>query len=74
VVVHARPEETELGVGVCVALGERRQVVEALGLREPERQIERAIEAQPSGDLGEQLVDRAHADRIQHRAVVRVGG
>ena len=66
VVVHPGPEEAELGVGVGVALGQRGQVVEALGLRQPGRQVEGAIQPQLGGNLGEQLVDRAR--RRSHRA------
>ena len=73
-VVHPRPQEAELGVGVGVSLRERGQVVEALGLREAGRQVERARQAQVRGDLGEQVVDRADADRVEHRPAVGVGG
>ena len=74
VVVHPRPEEAELRVGVGVALGERGEMVEALGFREPRGEVEGTAQAQLGGDLGEQVVDRANADRVEHRSAVGVGG
>ena len=66
-------EEADLGVGVGVARRERRELVEDLGLREPVGELERAVEAQLGGDVGEQLVDRLDADRVEHRRAVGVG-
>jgi hypothetical protein len=73
VVVHPRADEAGLGVGVRVAGGERREAVEHLGLGEAVRELERAVEAQLGGDVGEQLVGRVDADRLQHRRPVGVG-
>ena len=66
-VVHPGADEAGLGVGVGVARGELREALEDLGLREPVGQLERPVEAQLGGDVGEQLVDRVDADRRQHR-------
>ena len=74
VVVHPSPQEAQLGLGVRVAPGEGGKVIEALGLRQPGRQVELAVEAKPGGDLGEQVVHRFDADRVEHRRAIRVGG
>ena len=73
-VVHPGADEADLGVGVGVARRERREEVEDLGLREAVREVERAVQAQVGGDVGEQLVDRVDADRVEHRLAVGVGG
>ena len=73
-VVHPGAEEAGLRLGVGVARGERRQVVVDLGLGAARLEVERPVEPQRLGDLGEQLVDRADADRVEHRLAVGVGG
>ena len=73
VVVHPGAEEADLRVGVGVARGERGEAVEDLGLREPVGQLERAVEAQLGRDVGEQLLGRGDADRLEHRRPVGVG-
>jgi hypothetical protein len=74
VVVHAGAGEGDLGVGVAVALGEPRQVVEHVLLGHALGQLERPVEAQRLGDVLEQLLDRAGADALEHRPPVLVGG
>jgi hypothetical protein len=49
-------------------------VVEALGLGESRGQIERAAEPELRRNIGEQVVDRAHADFLEHRSPVGVRG
>ena len=73
-VVHPGADEADLGVGVGVARRERGEQVEDLGLREPVREVERAVEPQVVGDVGEQVVDRVDPDLGEHRRAVGVGG
>ena len=74
VVVHARAEEAELVLGAGVARGERAQVLVDVLLGQPVGQLERAAEAHRRGDLAvEDLLQRADADRREHRVEVRGG-
>ena len=73
VVVHPGADEADLRVGVRVARGERRQLLEDLGLGEPVGELERAVEAQLGRDVGEQLGRRIDPDLAQHRRPVGVG-
>ena len=74
VVVHPGADEADLAFGVLVARRQRRQPLEDLGLAHPVRQRQRAAEAQRLGDLLEEVVDRAGADRGEHLRPVGVGG
>ena len=70
-VVHAGAEEAELVLGARVARGELAQVLVDVLLGQARRQLERAAEAHRLGDLAlEQLLDRADADRREHRGEV----
>ncbi len=71
-VVHPGSEEAQLGVRVGVSLRERGQVVEALGLREAVGKVERSLAPKLGRDVGEELVDRLDADRIEHRLAVGI--
>ena len=75
VVVHPGADEADLPFGVGVARRQCRQALEDLGLAHPLRQVQRAAEPQRLGDLLEELVDRADADRGEHLGpVVGRGG
>ena len=74
VVVHARAEERQLVVGGDVARGQLAQVGVHLLLRPARRQVERAVEPHALRDRLEELVDRLHADALEHRRAVGVGG
>ena len=73
VVVHARAEEAELGIGVGVPRGERAQVLEDVLLGHPVRQVERAVQADLRGDLLEELLGRLSADLREHRRPIGIG-
>jgi hypothetical protein len=73
VVVHPGARERDLGVGVAVARGELREVVEDVLLGHALGQLERAVEAHRRRHVLEQLLDRARADALQHLAAVLVG-
>ena len=49
-------------------------MVERLRLGEPVGELELAAQAQVGGDVGEQVVELAGADRLEHRRPVGVGG
>ena len=53
-----------------VQRSEFHEVVVQVGLRKPGREIQRAVQAEFRGDVGEQIVDRIHADGLQHLARV----
>ncbi len=73
-VVHAGAEEAQLVLGARVARGERAQVLVDVLLGQPGGQVERAAEAHARGDLAvEDLLQRADADRREHRVEV-LGG
>ena len=72
-VVHPRAEEADLDLGVDVLLGQRGEPLIDLVLAQPVLELELAVEADLVGDLGEQLVDRGGADRLQHLPAVGVG-
>ena len=74
VVVHPGAEERDLVFGRDVAAREVAQVRVHLLLRLARRQVDRPVEPDALGDVGEQLVDRAGADGLQHRLPVGVGG
>ena len=73
VVVHAGAEEADLGVRVHVAGGERRQVLVDLLLGAPVRQVDGASQAHALRYVGEQIVERADADRAEHLLQVLLG-
>jgi hypothetical protein len=73
VVVHPGAEEGQLVLGRRVAPGQLAQVRLHRLLGQPGRQIERAPEAHALRDAGEELVDRRHADRGEHRLQVLLG-
>ena len=74
VVVHPAAEEGDLVLGGRVAAGQLAQPrvdrLLALALGE----VEAAVEPQRLGDRGEELVDRAHADLVEHLPEVVGGG
>ena len=72
VVVDARAEKRELDTGVDVLRGQVAQVGDQLLLRERGRDVEGAVEAHACGDVAEELVDRRHADRLEHLPPVRL--
>ena len=74
VVIHPGAEKARLGLGVGVPRSQCREPVVHLGLGLSVRQLERAAEAESLGDVLEEVVDRADADRFEHRAAVLVGG
>ena len=74
VVVHAGAEERDLVLGRDVARRQVAQVRVHLLLRLAGRQVDRPVEPDALGDVGEQLVDRRGADRLEHRLAVGVGG
>ncbi len=73
VVVEASPQEGELLLGAAVARGELAQVRVHLRLAAAGRQFDLAAQAHGGGDLGEELLDRSDADRLEHRGAVVVG-
>ena len=44
---------------------------DTLGLGQCRPDVKRAVEAEALGDVGEQLLDRRHADRLQHLVAIR---
>src|SRR5205085_7323060 len=73
VVVDPRAEEGKLAPRVGVSPSERFQMRDQLGLREGGLERELALEANASGDLLEELVDRRDADRLEHLLAVGAG-
>ncbi len=73
VVVHARPEEAGLGVGVPVARRQRRHLLVHLLLREPGGQVDVPPEPDAGRDVGEEVLERVGADGAEHRRQVLVG-
>ena len=74
VVVHAGAEERELVLGGGVLGGEVAQVGVDLLLGLAGRQVERAAEPHALRHVGEEVVDRVNADRLQHLLPVGVSG
>ena len=72
VVVHAGPEEGDLLLGAAVAAGERGEVLVDLLLGAAGREVELAAEPDRLRDVREQLLQRAGADRAEHRLQVLV--
>ena len=72
-VVHARAEEADLGIGIGVPGRERAQVLEDVLLGHPVRQIESPVQADLGGDLLEELLGRLSADLGEHRRSVGIG-
>ncbi len=73
VVVHPGAEERELAARARVAPGQLTQVRPQLALGQRRVDPQRPVEADVRRDLGEQVGDRVHADRGQHRGPVGVG-
>src|SRR6185503_219615 len=74
VVVHPSTEERDLVLGRDVAAREVAQVRVHLLFRLARRQVDRPVQPHVLRDVGEQLVDRAGADGLEHRLPVGVGG
>ncbi len=74
VVVHAGAEERHLVLGRDVAGRECPQLVVHLLLGEPFAERQRALQPQPGGDVGEQVLDGADADRLEHLADIGFSG
>jgi hypothetical protein len=74
VIVGAGAEEAGVGVGVRVAGGDAAQVTDEIGLGQRRRQRQRPRQPRLGRNLDEQVLDPAHADRLQHGALVLGGG
>jgi hypothetical protein len=74
VVIHARTEEADLGLGIGVLGREGPEILDDLALGGARRQVQRPVEPNLLRQLGEQLLDRPDADRLEHRLAVGVGG
>ena len=73
-VVHPAAQEADLVLGRHVARGQVAQVRVHLLLGLAGREIDRAVEPDALGDVGEQLLDRADADASSIASPVGVGG
>src|SRR6185503_20625399 len=69
-VVGAAAEEAHGGLGIGVLRRERAQVAHQLRLGQRGRQGQRARQPRLGRDLGQEILDPARADRLQHRALV----
>jgi hypothetical protein len=73
VVVHAGAQERDLVLGADVAGRQVAQVGVDLLLGLAVREVERAAQPHALRYVGEELVDRADADALEHRPAVGVG-
>src|ERR1700760_1935910 len=71
-VIHAGAEEGQLILGARVTRRQRLELLEDLELGLAGVEPEWGRQPQVGGDVGEQLLDRLHADRPQHLAAVRL--
>ena len=72
-VVGAAARETDQILSGPIATGEGCEVGQDLLLGYPAGKIQRSLQAEALGDLGEEVVDRGNADRREHLANVVVG-
>ncbi len=72
-VVHARAQEADLGIGVGVPRSQRAQVLEDVLLGHPVRQVEQAVEPDLRRDLLEELLGGLSTDLREHRRPVGIG-
>src|SRR6266516_292063 len=72
VVIEARPEERHVRPVVLVLRRELLEVGGELLLGQGRRNVQRPVEANAFGQIGEQLLERLDADRLEHRVAVGV--
>ncbi len=69
-VVHSCPEERDLVLGRDISRRQSAQLAEDLLLGEPLVEIQRPAEPKRFGDVGEQVLDRADTDCLEHLAQI----